>query len=231
MIVQRLDAHTRSTEVRANQSYSRFIRIIAKLRVGPCNRTLGGKISSHIAVIDSTHGDDATQLSRVLQLIRIKVGRRTAGGNTDVIGDRAIELDMAFIACAYGSNNACIHDRDAATTQQLSIRDLRVDHAQRHADEVATMFNTPLHSPCDVDGSTKAFCVDALDTHQGGLRSHASQGTCRAIAQHSAGTMSAMTFIVHRVVIAIDNIVAMMRKGFTTIPKMIRHIKVTVVDT
>lgn len=43
--------------------------------------------------------------------------------------------------------------------------------------------------------------------------------------------MGAVALVVHRVIVVIDDIVAVMREGRTPVPKMVRQVKMVVVDT
>ena len=138
---------------------------------------------------------------------------------------------MAFVASAHGRHDTCIQNGDAGPTQQLTVGNPGVDHAQRHADEVAAVLHAPFHAACDVGGTAKAFGINAFDAHQGGVGRHARQRACRAVAKHRTSAVRAVALVVHRVIVAIYDVVAVVRKFLASIPKVVGQIKMVIIDT
>ena len=80
------------------------------------------------------------------------------------------------------------------------------------------MLDGPFHAARDVHCAAEAIPSDALDAHQSGIGSNTRQCACCAVATDRSGAMRSMAFVVHRVVVIVHNIIAVVRKRFTTVP-------------
>ena len=93
------------------------------------------------------------------------------------------------------------------------------------------MINRPLYAFHHIGSVAIAVGVRTFHTHQPGLRRHTGLKTRCAITTHDARAMRAMAVLIHGIVVMVEHIVAMIGEFFATIPKMVGHIIMTVVDT
>ena len=189
MIVQRLDVDTRGADIGTDEADARIIGVVAKLGVGPSDRTARSEIGSSIVVVDGADAHRAGQVARVLALHLIHIGRRAASRDAHIVGNRCLPHLVTLIASGDGGHHTRIQGCNTHMAQQRTFGNRRIGDAKRHAEHIAAVFHCPLDACGDWRRAATALGVQALDAHQRGIGSHTCLRACRAIATHRACTM------------------------------------------
>ena len=102
--------------------------------------------------------------------------------------------------------------------------------AHRHADDVAAILHRPFHAFGQLHRAACSVGIHALDAHDLRIGSHTGLRACRSVASHGTSTVCAVSHVVHRVIIVVAHIVAVMRKRLAAVPKVIGQVQMVVVD-
>ena len=93
------------------------------------------------------------------------------------------------------------------------------------------MLQGKLNTLDEVGGFTLTVFSQNLDGHDFGSRGDARLGTCHALSCQDASGVCAVTIVVHRIVVLIENVIAVVRELAAAVPHAVGNIDMVVVDT
>ena len=231
LVIDRLDVDTRGAHVGADEADARVVGIVAKLGVAPSDGAMRGEIGGVVVVVDGTDTHRAALLTRILVLHRIYIRRRAAAWHAHVVRDGELPLAVAFVTGSDGGHHTGIQGSLAGVAKQGALGDGGIGHAQRHTKHVATMPDGPLDTRRNGIGTATALRVQAFDTHQRGIGSHARLRSTVAIAANRTRTVRAVAMVVHGVIVVVINVVAVVREFRSAVPQVLGKVDMVVVDT
>ena len=182
-----------------------------------------------VVAIGGTHADNSSQtaLNQVL-LVRMEPRRRTVAWGIDIVRYGIGILNLSVVASRSGCRDASVKRRLKHLAIEAASPYARF--AERQTDDIGTMRKGKLHTFNQLCIRAFAFGTQHLEGHN--LSSWSHTGLCARIAltRHNAGGVRAVSVVIHRVVILIIDVVAMMRELAAAIPHAVDDVDMVVVD-
>ena len=174
---------------------------------------------------DAHHGG----VSSVEGLVGMEPWWGTVARSLDIERLRIGVLGVADIASGHCGHHAGVENGLVQLPEERIATRLGV--TERAAQDVGPMGQGELNAFNDLCVTAIAGLVHDLHRHNLGSRGDTRLGSCVALSGHDAGTVGAMHVIIHRVVVVVDDIIAVMRELRTSIPHAARNVNVVVVHT
>ena len=135
---------------------------------------------------------------------------------------------MSVVASGHGGDHSGVEDR----LHDLTVGGVasRAEVTKGAAEDVRAMRQGELHGFKELFVRAVAFVVHHLDCHELGVRGDTRHRTSDALSRDDTRTVRAMAVVIHRVVVVVDCVIAVMGTLRTAVPHAGGDVEVVVVD-